>query len=64
MPGGTEPLSEQLVMETTVLLSEGNPSLRHPGGTRGNEVDSVQGAGTGKLRKHTDGLCCHKPEQK
>ena len=49
MPEGTEPLAEQLVMETTVCGCQGGVQLKAPGGTTRRTVHSAQGAG--RLRK-------------
>lgn len=56
MPGGTEPLSEQLVMESTIWLSEGNPASGTPGAP-GALNENVQSAGAGKLRKRVQVVC-------
>lgn len=53
MPGGTEPLAEQLVMETTVCGCQGGIQCKAPGGTtRRTELHSAQGAG--RLRKQME----------
>lgn len=64
VPGGTEPLSEQLVMETTVCSCSEGTLPKAPRGTRRTELDSVQGTGIGKLRQQIQVNPFHRSEQK